>query len=239
MMKKLILSFLCLFAAAAAMAQEPGLDEILAKYCKASAMDRLAGVKTMVMAGQLMQQDLMPYKITRMRPDRYLLEFDVADVSSLQGYDGTTAWFTAPYTGNPKAQTMPPDRAADIKMRADFDGPLVNWKAKGYQLEVAGTDTVGKEIAWKLKLTRKDGGTEYYSIGKTSGMLLKRQFSRMVRGTETKVEAVYRDYRMVDGIPFAFTIENILGGQPWNTVQFESITLNVPVEEKIFAMPAH
>jgi len=171
-----------------------------------------------------------------MRPDKFLQVFDVADITCYQGYDGTTAWMTVPYTGNPKPQLMPDDRAKDIRVKADFDGLLFQWKTKGHLVELAGTDTVGNALAYRIKVTRKDGGIEFYSIDMNSFMLVKRQYSRLVRGNEVKIEVFYRDYKNVEGIPFAFTIENQMGGQPLNTVQFDSILLNGPVDEKVFKM---
>lgn len=219
-------------------AQNPTLDEILQKYFKASALDKFQKINTIISTGTLIQQDAMPIKTIRMRPDKFLQVFDVADITSYQGFDGTTAWFTAPYSGNPKPQLMPPDKAGDIKVRADFDGVLVNWKAKGYQLETAGTDTVENSLAYKLKLTRSDGGIEYYSIDQKSNLLVKRQYPRLSRGQEVRMDAVYKDYKLIQGIPFAYTIDNYMGKQAINSVQFESIELNKPVDEKEFKMPA-
>ena len=52
-----------------------------------------------------------------------------------------------------------------------------------------------------------------------------------------KMDVVYRDYKEVDGIPFAFTLENRMGGETQNSIQFDSVVLNRPVNEKVFALP--
>jgi len=217
-------------------AQNLKLEDILQNYFKASAFEKLQKVNTVISTGTLIQQDLMPFKTIRMRPNKYLQVFDVADITCYQAYDGTTAWLTAPYTGNPKPQIMSADRANDIKVKADFDGLLFKWKKKGHQVEPAGTDTIGGTLAYKLKVTRKDGGLEYYSIDLKSFMLVKRQFTRILQGQEVKIDVLYRDYRKVEVIPFSFTIETQIGGQTLNTIQFDSIVLNGPVDEKIFRM---
>ncbi len=218
--------------------QELTLDEVLQKYFKAAAYDKLQKVNTIISYGTLVQQDLMPIKTVRMRPDKFLQEFDVADMTAYQAYDGSNAWMTAPWTGNPKPQPMPDDRLKDIKVKADFDGLLFQWKAKGHLVELAGTDTLEHALAYKLKVTRKDGGLEFYSIDKMSSLLLKRQYTRLVRGNEVKMDILYRDYKNIEGIPFAFTVENQMGGQPLNAVQFDSIVLNRPVDEKVFKLPS-
>jgi len=217
-------------------AQNLKLEDILQNYFIASAFEKLQKVNTIISTRTLVQQDLMPFKTIRMRPDKYLQVFDVADITCYQVYDGTTAWLTASYTGNPKPQIMSADRANDTRVKADFDGLLFKWKKKGHQVELAGTDTIGGALAYKLKVTRKDGGIEYYSIDRKSFLLLKRQFTRILQGQEVKIDVLYRDYKNVEGNPFSFTIETQIGGQTLNTIQFDSIVLNGPVDEKIFRM---
>jgi hypothetical protein len=189
------------------------------------------------MTGTMIQQDAMPVKITRMRPDKYVMEFDIQDITAWQAFDGTTAWMTAPWTGNPKPQVMPEDRARDMKTRADFYGVLVNWKEKGHLVELVGRDTVEMAPVYKLKVTKKDGGIEYLYIDLQTFLISKRMYNRIVRGNEVAMENYYRDYREVEGIMYAYTNDTHFGGQPYNSLQIETIELNKPVEEKIFRMP--
>lgn len=236
MKTKVLLFCFFAFAAVGAMTQTPTLDQVLEKYYKAGNFRKLSQVKTIVMTGTLEQQDRMPVKIVRVRPDKYLLEFDVADITAYQGYDGQMAWFTAPWTGNPAPQVAPPDRTTDMKNRADMDGLLINWKEKGHLPELVGTDTVNGHAVYKIKITRKDGGTEYNFIGKTDFMLQKRLIYRMAGGKEVQVETFYKDYRLVEGIPFAFAVETNNAGRV-NEIQLDSVLLNRPVDLKIFNMP--
>jgi hypothetical protein len=179
----------------------------------------------------------MPVKIIRKRPDQYLMEFDIQDITAYQGYDGQTAWWTTPWTGNPRPQLMPDDRAKEMKNRADFDGLLFNWKAKGHAVELVGRDTVEKSPAYKLKITRKDGGVEFLFMDTAKFIIQKRLYYRMVRGQEVAMENYFRDYRAVQGIMFAYTQDTRYGGQPYNSLQLEAIELNKPVDAKVFKMP--
>ena len=220
-------------------AQEMKLEELLNKYYQAGNFEGLGRVKTIIMTGSLVQQDLMPVKIVRARPGKYLMEFDVADITAYQAYDGKTAWMTTPWTGNPKPQLMPEDRAKNMINTADFDGLLFNWKAKGHLAELAGMDSVEKTPAYKIKLTRKDGGIEYYFIDTENFLLQKRISYRMMRGKEVMVENFFHDYRAVDGIMFPFVIDGSIDGQPYSSNQYETIELDKPVDAKLFEMPVH
>jgi hypothetical protein len=218
-------------------AQDLKLDEILENYFKTNGFDKMLKVQTIIMKGMLVQQDAMPLKIVKMRPDKYLMEFDVQDITAYQAYDGKTAWMTTPWTANPKPQIMPEDRAKDIKNRADFDGLLFDWTAKGHSAELAGMDSVAKLPVYKIKLTRKDGGIEYYFIDTKSYMLQKRIYYRIVRGKEAEIANFFRDYRPIDGIQFPFVIDATMDGQPYSSIQYETIELNVQVDNKMFEMP--
>jgi len=218
------------------MSQELSLEQILEKYYRAGNFDRLGKVTSIIMTGTLVQQDLMPVKIIRVRPDKYMMEFDVADLTAYQVYDGQTAWMTAPWTGNPAPQLMPADRATDVRTRADMDGVLYGWKEKGHSLELAGKDTLNGHEIFRIKVVRKDGGTEYDFIDPSGFMLVKKISYRKSGNTEIPVENYYSDYRLVEGIPFAFsTVTNSPGRS--SEIQLESVGLDKQVDLKIFKWP--
>ena len=237
MRKKTSLAVAVLMICSMAGAQEVNLADILSNHYKATGLGKLRKVNTITMTGTIIQQDAMPVKIIKMRPDKYLMEFDVQDITGFQGYDGHTAWSTAPWSGNPKPQVMPDDRAGELRSRGDFDGLLYNWKEKGHSVELAGRDTVEKTPAFKLKITKKEGGIEFYYLDATKFTILKRKYSRMMRGQEVAVENYFHEYRMVQGVLFAFTQVTYFGGQLYNTLQFDTIQLNNPVDTNSFRMP--
>jgi hypothetical protein len=238
MFKKLTLIIIVLLAVQRhSDAQDLNLDKILAKYYQANGFDKLQKVKTIMMTGTITRNDLMPIKITRMRPDKYRIDFELADLEAVQAYDGKTGWSVAPWTGNPKATSMDEETLKDIKVRADFDGILYNWKEKGHLAELVGKDTSVNKEAYKIKLTRKDGGVEYYFIDIKDFSLLKRTYKRNVGGQELVMANYFRDYRKVDGINFSYVNETTMDGQTYSLIEFEKIELNPPVNEKIFNIP--
>ena len=236
MKKTAFITFLVCLAAASAMAQNLTLDQILNKYYQAGNFAALAKVNTVVMSGTIVQQDLMPLKITKMRPDKYLMEYDVVDMTAYQGCDGATVWITAPWTGNATPQVPPADRATDLKLRADFEGILVDWEKNGPRAELSGTDTVHGQVAYKIKVLRKDGGTEYEFIDCKTFMQVKRLSTRILGGKEVGVENYFRDYRPVGGIPFPYAVRTLFAGRDTEW-QFDLIELNRKVDPKIFGMP--
>jgi hypothetical protein len=238
MMKQIALLVLAVSLAYSGIsAQISNLDEILTRYYKVNGFDKLQKVNTIIMSGSITRNDLMPVKITKMRPNRYRMDFELADLEAVQAYDGTTGWSITPRTGNPKATVMDEETLKDVKVRADFDGILYKWKEKGHIAELAGLDTIENKQVYKIKLIRKDGGIEYYFIDNQNFQLKKRAFTKIIRGKEVEIENIFSDYKQIDGMWFSYTNETNVGGQRYSLIEFDKIELNLAVDEKIFYLP--
>jgi outer membrane lipoprotein-sorting protein len=238
-MKKIFTIVIVLFFVSSRLiAQELKLEEILANYYKTMGYEKLKNLKTIISTGSMTRQDIMPVRIIKMRPDKYRMEYEVQDVAALQVFDGQKAWWTTPWTGNSAPQVMPEDRTKDMKNRSDFEGNLYNWQAKGHSLELAGLEKMDSIQAYKLKLTRKDGVVEYYFIDAMKFLIHKQLSYRQMQGKDVAIEVYFKNYKNVDGIIFAFLTESFMGGQPLSVVEYETIELDKPVNEKIFDIPA-
>lgn len=231
----LFISFTLLISSA--FAQELTLDQILEKHFNAMGFDKLEKTNTIIMSGYITRQDYMPIKIYKMRPDKYKMEFDIQDITAYQSYDGKTAWMTTPWTGNTQPQIMSEDASKDIKSKADYDGVLYHYKEKEHKAELIGKDTLNNQEVYKIKLTRKDGGVEFYFIDTKDFLLLKKTTTRISRGKEVEIVSLFSDYRNVQDIKFAYWNENLMGGQPYSIIEFDLIEIDKPMDEKIFSMP--
>ncbi len=237
MKKIIILVGVLILATATLNAQGLNLEQILANHYKAMGLDKQQDVKSIIMTGTLIRNDAMPIKIFRLRPNCYRMERDVADITGLTVFDGKNGWMTAPWSGNSQPQVISGTGLAELQVQADFDGPIYRWNDKGHKAELIGTEKLGEIDVFRIKLTRNDGGIEYYLIDCHSYLLHKKISYRTIRGKETEMENIYSDYRSIDGIMFAFTNVNTLGGQPYSEIQFDSVEINQPVDEKLFVMP--
>lgn len=236
--KTILTALILLLFTAGLAAQELSLDQVLANYLKASNFSELQKVRTIIQSGTIFQSSTMPLKITRVRPDKYRMDRDVQDIPMCQAYDGKIAWeILTPWTHSEKAQPMSDGAANDIKMRADFEGALVNWEEKGHKAELCGMENWNNLQLYKIKLTRSDAEVEYYFIDSKDFLLRKKSRNIISDGKSVENVSLFSDYREVDGIRFPYLNENFMDGQPFSTVEYETIELNKPVGEKIFSMP--
>lgn len=232
----LVVTGLILFQPVTGDAQELSLKEIMNNHFQACAMDQRQRANTIVMTGITVQQDLMPLKIYLKRPNKYLMEFDVVDLTAYQGFDGDTAWSTAPWTGNTAPRILQGEQAAALIQQADFDGMLWNWEAKGFRMDSEGTDTIEGRPAWRMQLMLPDSTVQYYFIDCQDFLVKKRLSFRTYQGQQLAIETFFRNYETVEGIPFPFLLETRYPGREVKT-EIETIELNVPLEDQFFRMP--
>lgn len=237
-MKNIYLIFLFVFIATSCLlGQDLNIDQILEKYYQANNLDKLHKTNTIIMSGHITRQDYMPFTIYRMQPDMFKMEFDIQDITAYQVYDGKVAWMTTPWTGNTKPQLMQADAEKDIKVKADYDGVLYNYKEKKHIAELIGKEKYNDLELYKIKLTLKDSNIVHFYIDTKDFLMRKSVIKRISRGNEIEITTLYSDYRKVEEIPFSFKNENQVGDQIYSTVEIDNIEINKPITEEIFSMP--
>jgi hypothetical protein len=172
------------------------------------------------------------------RPARFRLEMTLQNKTMVRAYDGKMAWEAVPFHGSPEPQQIAADEARPLIDQADFDGPLVDFGSKGNRIELVGREDVDGAPADKLRVTSTRGEVSYLYIDAETGLKVKQISRRRQLGSEVEVETYLTDYRAVDGVFFPFSIDSRVGGKSAGRVLVHDIKLNVPLDDKIFAMPA-
>jgi len=237
----LALALAALALPAATVARALTVDEIIAKHFEAQGgAEKLKKVKTWRMTGKMTMGAGQEVVLTmeRKRPGKSRTEFAVNGMTGVRVADGQNSWQFMPFMGQPAPERLTGEDLAEAIEQADFDGPLMDWKAKGNTLELVGTEPVEGAPAHKLKLTRKGGKTEVYYLDAESFLCVKREAKRVVRGTEIDGEAWLSDYKEVAGIMMPFTMtQGMKGSERRQSMTFEKIEVDVPLDDARFVMP--
>jgi len=166
-------------------------------------------------------------------------EFLLQDLVGINAYDGKVGWKVEPWNGKKDAEALGEEELKSILEDADFDGPLVDYKKKGYQVELAGSDEIEGTDVFRLQVTYPNGTVQDYSIDKDTYVPIKIDTRRMVRGAERAYETTVGDYKQVAGWFLPFSIETNVKGSPDRTqVVFDKIEANVPLDDGRFHRPA-
>ncbi len=229
-----------LLAMLAPLAHAASLDEVLSKHFEAQGgLEKLKSIKTMRVTGKMGIGPGMeaPFTMERARPNKQRMEFTFSGMTGIQASDGVKPWMVMPFMGKKDPEPIPTEDAQEM-LDDEFDGGLVDWKTKGSTVELLENESVEGADCYKLKLTKKGGKVETHWIDTETFLTLKTEAKRKLRGTEVEAESVYGDYKDIDGILFAHTMEQGAKGAPQRQkMVFDKIEMNVKLEDSRFVMP--
>ncbi len=226
----------------AAIASAQTADEVVAKTIAAQGgADKIKAVQTMRMTGTMSLGPGMevPIVIEAKRPKKVRVDLDVQGTQNTQAYDGQTGWVFLPVQNMKTPEPAPADMMKDLDEQADMDGPLVDYKDKGNQVELMGKEAVQGTDTYKLKVTTKAGEVRYVYIDTEHFLPLKAESKRMVNGAERATSTLMGDYKAEGGVMMPHSIESTVEGAPaTQKVTITKIDINVPIDDARFKMPA-
>jgi outer membrane lipoprotein-sorting protein len=238
--RTLVLAALALALASPVHAQTA--DELIAKNIKAKGgMDKIKAMKSLRATGRMALSPEMeaPFVMVLKRPNQMRMEFTLQGMTGVQAYDGKTAWAVMPFMGKKDPEAMAPEDAKMVEEQSDFDGPLVDYKAKGNVVELAGREQVEGVNAYKLKITRKDGEIRYLYLDPEAYLEIASDATRNVHGTEMEIYSTIGDYKDVNGVMLAHSIESGPKGSTMKQkMTVDKYEVNVDAPATSFVMPA-
>jgi outer membrane lipoprotein-sorting protein len=231
---------LVLAVPAAARAQTPSADEIVAKNLAARGGEaRLRGVSTMKMTGSITVPGMeMPITVMTKRPNRMLQDMTVQGTHMVSAFDGEHVWAINPMMGSNEPRELSGTQADTVRDQSTFDGPLVGYKDRGDTLEVVGSADIAGGKAWKLKLSRKNGRSMFIYVDADTS--LEREWSTSIQqnGMTLDVDTLMSDYQPTpEGILVARTLRTLIGGQQQGVLKVQTIEFNAAIDDAAFKMP--
>lgn len=215
-------------------------DEIIAKNLQArGGLEKLKSTNSVRMIGTLnTKAGSIGAKMEMKRPNLLRMEFSMQDRKMVQAYDGKTAWEIVPMPETSGApHVIEGEDAQQLIEDSDFDGPFVNYAAKGHTVELLGKEDVNGASAFKIKLTLSDGTVRNVYFDASSFLEIKQSSTQKHQGNEMSVETYMGDYQPVDGFMVAHTIENRINGEAVSTIHVDKVELNADLDESRFHMP--
>lgn len=217
------------------------LDDIIARHIEArGGYERLKAIQTIKIT-RTVATPFSDIKLVIYKKRPYLYRAEQAPIGQPavpRAVNLDTAWDTV---AGGKITTRPPQAFAEARdLDADFDGLLIDWKAKGHTVELDGKEMLPGGEAYKLKLTTKSGVAR--TIYLDARTYLDRRHSGVVTLPNRRFNFVtdFGGWRDVNGVKFAFDItEDRTGKEPAQSLvtYTEKIEVNVPMDDTIFATP--
>lgn len=233
-----------LLLALAPMAQALTVDEIVAKNIEArGGLDALRAIKSIKATGKMnfsggdFSVELGFVNLNE-RDNKVRSEATIQGLTQVSAYDGKDAWTINPFQGRRDPERMSAEDSKGMQVAADIDGPLVDWKAKGHQVEYLGTEDVDGTEAHKLKITLKNGDIQYRFLDPDYFLEILVVDQAKRRGIETEMETELGNYEKVNGVYLPFALESgPKGGQRGQKITVEKAEVNVDIDDALFTFP--
>ena len=161
-------------------------------------------------------------------------------------YDGETLWSTNQMTM--EAEKSDAEATANYKLAIqDFPDPFLNYKDKGYAVELMGSETIEGTETFKIKLEKKpkmingkeEANVEYYYFEKENFVpILIEKDVKIGPDAGTIGQSKLSNYQEVEGIYFPFSIIDGTKAQPGGqAITITNIELNPKIDTTLFAFP--
>ena len=219
------------------------LDSILSKYVQTiGGAARVQAVQTLRRTGRFTGGGGFEAVVVQenKRPNSVREEFSIQGMTGINAYDGHDGWKIEPWQGKRDPEALGEEEMHGILDDADFDGPLVNYQAKGNRVEYQGIEQVEGSDAYKLKVTRPNGDVSFYYLDTEYYVPIRIDTQRMIRGAPQEFETSLGDYKQVAGVYLLFSSESGPKGSSStdrSKITYDKIEANVPLDNTRFTRP--
>ena len=218
-------------------------DELVQKNTEAKGgIEKIKAIKTVRLTGKLDAGGGFTGAVGQenKRPNQVRETFTLQGMTQVQAYDGSAGWQIRPFGGRKDPQLMGEDDMRDLLIDADFDGPLVDYVEKGNKIEYLGHDTVDGDDAPRLKVTLKNGDIIYYYLDPDTFLEIRIERREFIRGAVRESVTDLGSYKPVASVMFPFSVNGGPKDDPssWQSVTYQKIEVNVPLQDSDFQVPA-
>lgn len=236
------LAVLALAFASSAAAQAPSVDDLIKKNLDAKGgKEKIEAIKSARVKGTMSMQGMeAPFTWEWKAPNRLRMEFTIQGMTGIQAYDGSGGWMHMPFMGKTEPEKMNTEDANQLADQADFGGPFINSKEKGYTIEYVGEGEADGTACFKLKVTKVDGDTSVIYLDKDNMLEIKQESKAKVRGQDMESNTDIGDYKEVGGLMLAHSYQMSTPAAPGaqQSLTFNEIELNAEIADDRFVMPA-
>jgi len=220
-------------------------EELVNKNIEAKGgLEKIKAAKTRLTTGRVKgsgrrRGTVAAFRQMNMRPDLIRQNLSMQGMTAVQAYDGSAGWQTQPFRGRKDPELMGEDNLRDLLLAGDFDGPLVDYAAKGNNVEYLGHAEVDGDDALRLKVTLKNGDIIYYYLDPDTYLEIRKEIQQFIRGSVRERVVDLGSYKPVDGVMYPFSISEGPRNNPGaQMITIDKIEVNVAFQDSDFALPA-
>jgi len=221
------------------MAQAQTADDIISKHIDAlGGKEKIAAIKTVYTEYDLEIMGTTAPGVSYMINGKgYRNELDLAGQKMIQCVTDKGGWMINPMMGQTSPEPLPEDQVKAGQTQFQAGGTLYDYAAKGYKVELLGTESINGADAHKLKLTVPDVSETVYLIDPNTYHIVKatvKSLAPSAGGMETVM--TFSNFKKSEfGYVIPGTTE-ITMPQVSMVINVNKIEINKEIDPKLFEM---
>jgi hypothetical protein len=236
--KSFVFALFALFYVFTVSAQSP--DKIINKYIKAIGGKKvISNIKSIYAEGTMDIMDMqVTIKMTTLNEKGTKQEIDIMGNNMITCYNEKGGWIINPLAGVTSAEDMAEGQYNAGKDQIVVEAPFINYKDKGYKVELMGTESVGNSKANKIIMTTQDNISSVYYFDTKTHYLLQSIQNTELQGQMQQTITSFSDFKKINGYTYAKEMDiNINDGQLIMKIIITKFELDIAVDESIFQKP--
>ncbi len=219
------------------------VDDIVASNLKSKGgVAKIKATNTVRMTGSVVARDMNgrdlsgTMTIVAKRPNLMRRDVTVNGQKITNAFDGTSLWIEV---GTMPAQELPGSQAAYARQDAEFDSVFLDYKEKGYVIELVGKEKLDGADVYHLKVAKQGAPPRDYYLDAVTGLEKRIMVSvQSPDGAQVTSVTEFSDYRTVEGCQVPFVLKQRQNDKLISTTTLDQIEFNVPIDDSYFRMPS-
>lgn len=217
-------------------------DELIEKNLAArGGIEQLRALQTIRFTGKVLVDGgsfQLTYAELRSRTGGMRAEYTLQGMTKIQAWDGHEGWHINPFGGRKEPERLSPDDAKVLAEASEIEGPLLDWRARGHEVEYLGTEDVDGTLAHKLRVRRKNGDEHTIFLDPDQFLEIRVETRRTIRGVVSETVTDLGDYAAVAGVIFPFSREQgEKGSAARYRIELTGAEANAAASDSIFRYP--
>ena len=240
MLARLILVCLLYLLPIHGFAQEDAftLESVLQRFTKAYGGFRDAdALSSLSVEGTILQNgQTFDFLMRKKRPHSMRYRLSNESNSIITGYDGSQGWIRTKNNQEVSIDLLDQEARRKIRDQSRFDSPLFyHLQKRENQIELIERITLDERSVLVIEVIEYDSEASRYYLDLETAHIVR--VDHLGADGELSIQTLYRDYREVEGFPFAFEIETRVNGETKSLARVNSIDVNPGILSFYFAKP--
>ena len=214
------------------------LESVLQRFTKAYGGFRDAdALSSLSVEGTILQNgQTFDFLMRKKRPHSMRYRLSNESNSIITGYDGSLGWIRTKNNQEVSINLLDQEARRKIRDQSRFDSPLFyHLQKREYQIELIERISLDERSVLVLEVIEYDSEASRYYLDLETAHIVRVDHLDAEGGIS--IQTLYRDYREVEGFPFAFEIETRVNGETKSLAKVNSIDVNPGIFSVYFAKP--